>query len=282
MRIVWQVVLALAVSAPTLSGQAAPQSGSVEFVARATPTGGRPEPVLRFPLYLLRKSFAEIQKEAETSEPQPDLDRFVDTLEVSKELKAWMKRTRTVQLTGSEFMRRVTVNDIFDVPEFFEAYMTRNAGDVTVGFPKPKYRERDRESNPQKYERQRQEYHEQIRKFIETYPHSREGMDLHLVQLDPGQRWAQQQAERQRRVRNRWLALAQTRYLVARTETDLEGRGAFAGIPPGEYWLSTLEGEATAGDVRLRWDFPVAVRAGRATWLELSNINAVQPERSGR
>ena len=282
MKIVYQALLALVVAAPALSGQTAPQSGSVEFVARATPTGGRPESVLRFPFYLLRKSFAEIRKEAETSEPQPDLDRFVDALEVSKELKAWMKRTRMVQLTGSEFMQRVTVNDIFEVPEFFEAYLARNAGDVTVGFPKPKYRERDGERNPQKYERQRQEYHEQIRKFLETYPHSREGMELHLIQFDPRQRWAQQEAERRRRIRNRWLALAQTRYLVARTETDLEGRGGFTGIPPGEYWLSTLEGEATVGDARLRWDFPVAVRAGRAAWVELSNINAAQPERSGR
>jgi len=35
--------------------------------------------------------------------------------------------------------------------------------------------------------------------------------------------------------------------------------------------------QAISGDVRLRWDFPVAVRAGESVHVELSNLNALKP-----
>ncbi len=123
------IVLALlALLLPVL--RAVPQQksappGSIEFEARAMPTGGRAEPVMRLSVSLLRKSFAEIQKEAEQSEEKTDLGKFVDALSVSKELKAWMKRTRSVELSGEEFYKRITTKDIFDVPEFSAAYMAR-------------------------------------------------------------------------------------------------------------------------------------------------------------
>ena len=55
----------------------APASGSIEFQARIQPTGGRLEPVRSLPFYLLRKSVADIHKEAEQAEPPTDLDGFV-------------------------------------------------------------------------------------------------------------------------------------------------------------------------------------------------------------
>jgi len=67
--------------------------------------------------------------------------------------------------------------------------------------------------------------------------------------------------------------------LLAKTETDLEGRGAFANVPAGDYWLSTVEGEATVGDARLRWDVPVPVRPGRVTRATLANMNALRKSR---
>ena len=251
------------------------QTGAVEFVARVTPNAGRGEPALQLQFYLLRKSFAEIRKEAEETEPKPDLEKFVDALEVSPELKAWMKRTRIVKLSGEEFARKMTVDDVFEVTEFFEAFIAQNAGDV--GFPTAKYTERDRAKNPEKYERLRKEYREQLRKFAQQNPHVLVGIEIHLTNVDPGQRWARMESERRQRVRFRGLQLAQTKYLVAKTETDLEGRATLVNIPAGDYWLSTLESDAAAGDVRLRWDTPVKVTAGQVTRLELSNMNAVSP-----
>lgn len=255
--------------------QASTQTGSIEFVARVTPTAGRAEPVRQLTFYLLRKSFADIQKEVEETEAKSDLDRFIESLNVSKELKAWMKKQHSVELAGSDFIRRLTVNDVLDVPEFYDAYLSHNAGGVTVGFPSPKYRQSDREQNPQRYKKQRQEYREAARKFIENNPQSVDGIDAHLEAINPGPRWTQQESTQHRRIRKRTLELAQTRYLVAKTDSDLDGRGALVGIPPGKYWLGTLETEAIAGDTRLRWDTPVTVRAGQATRLELSNLNSL-------
>lgn len=258
--------------------QAATQTGAVEFTARVRPSAGRPEPVRELTFYLLRKSLADIQKEVEETEPKPDLDRFIDGLEVSDQLKAWMKKKRSVELAGTGFIRRLKVDDLLDVPEFYEAYTKHNAGDVALGFPLPKYRESDRLQNPQKYEKLHQEYREAIRKWIVSNPQSADGIEVHLDAINPGQRWALQESELRRRIRKRTLDLAQTRYLAAKTDTDLDGRGTFTGLPPGTYWLSTLETEAVAGDSRLRWDTPVTVRAGQTTRLELSNLNALEPQ----
>ncbi len=40
-------------------------AGSLDFVARITPSAARPEPVRQFTFYLLTKSYAEIIKEVE-------------------------------------------------------------------------------------------------------------------------------------------------------------------------------------------------------------------------
>ncbi|MFY9583387.1 MAG: hypothetical protein WAR21_02715, partial [Candidatus Acidiferrales bacterium] len=264
-----------------IAGVAAAQGvGSIEFVARVTPTVGRAEPVRQITFYLLRKSYAETVKEVEQSEEKPEMDRFIAGLEVSKELKAWMKKNHWVQLAGPEFTRRLKTDDILDVPEFYDACLRRNVGDEGIGFPPPSYRERDRQENPQRYEKQRQEYRTILRRFLENNKPSIEGIDLYLDTINPGSRWALQEAELRLRIRKRALQLAETRDLVAKSETDLDGRGVLPGILPGAYWLSTLETEAIAGDTHLRWDAPVTVRSGLATRLELSYLNAVEPARN--
>jgi hypothetical protein len=265
--------------ASALSAQTAQRDGSIEFLAHVRPTAARPEPVRELTFYLLRKSLADIQKEVEEKEPKPDLDRFIDSLEVSPKLKAWMKKQRSVELAGTDFIRRLKVQDIFDVPEFYEAYMKRNAGDVAVGFPSPKYREGDQQRNPEKYEKQKQEYHDAIRRWMETNPQSMDGIEVHLDAINPGQRWVKQESEMRQQIYKRALDLAQTRYLAAKTDTDLNGRGSFSGLAPGEYWLSTLDAEAVAGDARLRWDVGIIVRAGQTTRIELSNLNALERHR---
>jgi len=259
--------------------QTAAQTGAIEFVVQVAPTGGRPELVMKLAVSLLRRSFAEIHKEAEQGEPKPDMDKFIEGLEVSQELKEWMKRTRSVELSGTEFAKKVTTDDIFNVPEFFEAYMARNVGDTTTGFPVTKAREKDRTENPQRYAKAQQEYRQALRKFVETKPYSRDGMEVELASINPAQRWAVLEGQRRQRIRDRALELTETTYLVVKTETDLEGRGAFSGVLAGNYWLSTGETEAIVGDARLRWDTPVPVRGGRVTRVTLSNVNAVRKDR---
>jgi hypothetical protein len=249
--------------------------GTIEIVARVTPTGARPEPVRQLTFYLLRKSFHDIQKEAEQAEPKPDLDKFIEGLGVSPELRAWMKKQRSVELAGGDFLHRLKPDDILGVPEFYEAYLKRHAGEADVGFPTPKYRESDRQKNPQKYEKQRKEYRETLRRFMASNPQTVDGIELHLDAINPGQKWVQLESDLHRRIRTRTLRLAQAEYLQAKADTDLDGRAAFAGVPAGEYWLSTLETEAVAGDTRLRWDLPATVRAGETTRLELSNLNSL-------
>jgi hypothetical protein len=105
-------------------------------------------------------------------------------------------------------------------------------------------------------------------------------MDLNLEELDPSNKWDQMQAMSLPEIHRQTLALAQSKYLVARTETDLQGQGFLRGIPPGNYWLSTLDVTAAVGDTRPRWDLPVAVRAGEITRVALSNANVVPPTRA--
>ena len=67
---------------------------------------------------------------------------------------------------------------------------------------------------------------------------------------------------------------------MARAETDLQGEGFLRGVPPGNYWLSTLDVSANVGDARPRWDTSLTVRPGQQVRIALSNVNAVEPPRS--
>lgn len=272
-RVAATTLCGVALLALAAGAQNGSPTGSIEFVARVAPSGARPEPMREMTFYLLRKSLADIQKEVEETETKPDLNQFIAGLEVSKKLKAWMKTQRTVSLAGSDFVRRLKPADVLNVPEFYDAYLKRNAGQADIVFPAPKYRERDRERNPEKYERQRQEYREALRKYMENNPQSIDGIEASFEEINPGPLWAQKESESRRRMRTHAVELAQTRYLAAKTDTDLDGRGLLTGLLPGTYWLGTLDTEAVAGDTRLRWDAPVKVQAGQTARVELSNLN---------
>ena len=57
-------------------------------------------------------------------------------------------------------------------------------------------------------------------------------------------------------------------------DTDLDGRGLVSGLAPGNYWISSLNLDAAAGDMRLRWDVPVVIQPGKTTRVELLNLNS--------
>jgi hypothetical protein len=256
---------------------AAQSSGRVEFVALVAPTGGQPEPVRQLTFYLLRKSVEDIRKEALQTAPAPDLDKFIDGLDVSPELKTWMQKHQSVRLSGEEFTKSLTPGDIVDTPELFKAYMTHNEAYRGANFPEPKFKEKDRKSNPEKFNAQKEEYKAAIRKFIGAAPDTVKGMDLELVDLNPYPRWASLEGKQNQLLDVRAFRLAEERYLAARTNTDLDGHGSFAGVAPGKYWIGSFGAEAISGDVHLHWDFPVTVRQGETASVELSNLNAARP-----
>jgi hypothetical protein len=248
--------------------RAAAQTGTVQFSARVTPSGGEDEPVRTLSFYLLSKSYADIEKEAETASPAASLDKFIDSLDCSKELKTWMKTNHRVNLAGEDFIKMIKPDDIENVPEFFTAYTERAVGDRTAGFPTPKYKLEDRAKDPAKYARLVTQYHDAIRAFVIADPDSKDNMDLRL------------RAKNASDLARETADLARGKYLVARADTDMQGQGALRGIPPGNYWLGTLNIEAVAGDARERWDVPVIVRAGQPSYVTLTNINAVKSPNS--
>jgi hypothetical protein len=241
------------------------------------PTGGQPEPVRQLTFYLLRKSVEDIRKEALQTAPAPDLDKFIDGLDVSPELKKWMEKHQSVRLSGEEFTKSLTPADIVDTPELFKAYMTHNEAYRGVNFPEPKYKAKDIKSNPEKYNAEKEQYKAAVRKFIGSAPDTVKGMDLELVDLNPYPKWASLEGKQSQLLDARAFRLAEERYVVARTNTDLDGHGSFASVAPGKYWIGMFAAEAISGDVRLHWDFPVTVRQGETASLELSNLNAVRP-----
>jgi hypothetical protein len=272
MRILFLLWTALAFSVP----RAAAQNGSLQFLARITPSAGVEEPVRSFPFYLLTKSYADIQKEAAVTAPGANMDAFINGLDVSKELKAWMKSNHWVNLSGEDFVKKLKVDDVMNVPEFFHAYVEREAGDSTVMFPVPKYKPEDKVKNPEKYAKLKKEYLDSVRVFFVQNPNSTDGMDLSLQEVDPGHKWDMLKAKGLGDTDRETRELAQGKYLVARAQTDLDGQASIRGIAPGTYWLSTLNIEASVGDARERWDVPVTVRADGPSYLTLSNINAVR------
>jgi hypothetical protein len=274
------ISLTLAVMLPVLCGTAHAQTGTIEFTVIVTPASGHPEPARGQMIYLLRQSFQETRKQAEAEEPKPDLDKFVDGLKLSPELKAWMKKMRTTTVTGGPFHTMLTPDDMVNVPEFLSAYVEANLteAEANLGFPKPKYRARDKTKKPAKYEQDHKLYIDTLRKYYEKNPQSADTIDVYLVDSDHTTEWNQKMDAWRKRVEERAIQDAQTREFFAKVETDLQGRGAFR-VQPGSYWLSTLAGYAVGSDLRLHWNVPLVVEAGLVTRVELSNVNAERTPR---
>jgi hypothetical protein len=222
----------------------------------------------------LTKSYADICKDVEAQDAPPDRDKFIGDLKVSPELKDWLKAHEVFDLTSPNLDKLLTPNEILHIPEFLAAYQRANSGGVTNGIPKPKYVDADKTDHPDRYEKQHDQYLAALKKFIQTHPESVSGMELELTAVNPQAKWSQITFERKKRVQRVAPEVAQTKYLAAQTDTDLEGRGTVANLPAGNYWISTLNLDAGAGDSRLRWDVPVVVQAGRSTRIELTNLNA--------
>jgi hypothetical protein len=255
-------------------------TGGVEISARITPTGAHPEPVRQFDLFILTRSYADVIKEIEGQDVLPSKEKFIDGLKVSPELKKWMKAHDVIDLTAPDVDQLFTPDDLINVPEVFAAYLRANSGGATVGFPNPKYRAADKDSNPDRYQKQKEEYLAAIRKFIESHPSSAQGVGTELAAVSPKYAWDQMHSEHNRRVAQLAPETAQVKYLAGKTETDLVGHAIINGLPPGNYWVSSLGMDAAAGDRRLVWDVPLKVQAGQTTRLELSNLNAVDSRRA--
>jgi hypothetical protein len=251
-------------------------AGTLEFTARITPTAARPEPVRQFTFYILTKSYLEIVKEVEEKDPVPPRDEFIDGLKISPELRTWLKGHDTMDLTEPDLDKLLTPDDVLTIPEFLLAYQRSNSGGVTSGFPKAKYTDKDKTDHPEKYEKLKQDYLAAMKKFIRAHPESVSGVELELDGVNPQRKWAVIQNDRRKRVQRMAPDIAQLKFLAAKTDTDLEGRASISGLPPGRYWISTLNLDANAGDLRVRWDVPVDVAAGQTTRLELSNLNSVE------
>lgn len=251
-------------------------TGALEFSARITPTAARPEPVRQFSFYILTKSYTDIVKEAEEKDPVPSRDEFIDGLKFSPELRAWLKAHDTLDLAAPDMDKLISPEDILDVPEFLLAYQRSNSGGVTTGFPKPKFTELDRVQTPEKYKKLREEYLAALMKFLRKHPESTTGMELELEGINPQRKWEALQNARKRRVLRAAPELAQLKFLARRVDTDLEGHASVSGLPPGDYWISTLNLEATAGDMHVRWDVRVKIEAGQTVRVELSNLNTTE------
>ena len=267
------VVAALCLLATCLPAQTS--SGAIDLFARVTPTGGPPEPVRQFPFYVLTRSYADIVKEVDNQEPLPTREQFIENLKCSPELKTWLKAHDQIDLTSPDLDQVLTVDDIMKVPEFFAAYERSNSGGVTKGFPLPKYRESDKEANPERYKKQKEEFLTTTRKFLETHPATVQGIELELTGANPKVAWDNLHAAHKSRITQMAPDTAQLKYLAGKAETDLDGHAEISGLAPGNYWVSTLGLDAASGDRRLVWDVPVTVRPGQATRVELSNLNAV-------
>jgi hypothetical protein len=258
------------------------QKGAIEFTAQVTPANGSAEPVRGLPFYVLKKSFEEIRKEVEVQYPSPDMNKFIDDLTVSAELKAWMKRNHSVSLTGDDFVHNLKPHDVMVVPEFFQAYVDKNSHDGSDDFPKAKFKEKDKTKNPDKYKADKQAYMEGIEKFVIAHPETLAGMDVELNSINPGPAWMAQTSKRDPYIQRQTMELARSRYFVAQTDTDLQGHGSLNGLVAGKYWLGTLDIYATVGDARLQWDTPVTVKPGQVTRVLLSNANAAEPVAANR
>src|SRR5437899_1210218 len=275
-------ILSVAIGALSFVCEARAQgdSGALEITARITPTGARSEPVRQFTFYILTKSYSDIVKEVEDSVAVAGRAQFIDGLKVSPELRKWLKDHDTLDLMEPGLDKLLAPDDIINVPEFLLAYQRTNSGGVTNGLPKPKYTDADKTEHPEKYEKLKQDYLASLKKFLRSRPETMSGVELELDAVNPQRKWAALQNDRRKRVQRVAPDVAQLKFLAAKADTDLEGRASLSGVAPGDYWISSLNLDADAGDMRVRWDVPVKIERGKTIRIELSNLNSIDARSS--
>ena len=273
-------VVAACAFGTSLRAQSTAGTGSLEFSAFVSPTAAKPEPVRDFTFYVLTKSYEDIKKEVEERNGAPNREKFIEGLKLSPELREWLKTHDVIDLTMPGLDKLLTADDIIRVPEFLLAYQRSNSGGVTNRIPKPKYKDADKAEHPEKYKKDYQEYLNALKKFIQANPMTMAGMELELDGVNPAKKWAEAQNGFKKRIRQQAPMQAQTKYLAAKVDTNLEGWASLSRLPIGNYWLSTLDLQAGAGDSRLRWDVPVAIEAGKTTRMELTNLNATDTDKA--
>ncbi|MGB2589499.1 MAG: hypothetical protein WBG02_09295 [Candidatus Acidiferrum sp.] len=256
------------------AAQAQTSPGKLDITARITPTAARPEPVRQFTFYVLTKSYSEIAKGIEAADVVPPRDKFIDGLTVSPELKKWLKAHDILDLSTPDLDKSLTPDEIIKTPEFLMAYQRSNSGGVTKGIPIPRFKEADKKEHPEKYEKEKQEYLAALKKFIEKNPATISGVELELDAVNPQRAWTLLHSDQKRRVQRLAPEIAQTKYLAAKVDTDLDGHAFIENLPPGKYWISSLNLDANAGDARERWDVPVTIEPGQTLRIELSNLNS--------
>jgi hypothetical protein len=249
-------------------------TGALELAAHISPTGAPTEPVRQFTFYVLTKSYDDIKKEIESQDVLPTFDEFVEKWSCSPELKKWMKDHKTVDLTAPDVDKLISPDDIMKIPEFFEAYERSNSGGVTKGLPQPKFRATDAQSNPARYAKEKQEWLDATRHFIETNTYTIAGIELEFTGFNPKPAWDKLHNDQRRKVAQMAPDTAQLKYLAGKVQTDLDGHAVVSGLAPGTYWISSLGLDAASGDRRLIWDVEAKVLPGLTTHLELSNLNA--------
>jgi hypothetical protein len=114
-----------------------------------------------------------------------------------------------------------------------------------------------------------------LKKFVETHPATVTGMELELAGVNPKYQWDKLHADHKKKIAQLAPDTAQTKYLVAKTDTDLDGRVTISGLAPATYWVGSLGMYAAAGDRRLSWDVAAKVLAAQTTRLALTNINGI-------
>ncbi len=178
--VVITMVVAIFALAFVSGARAQSDSGTLEIAARITPTGARPEPVRQFTFYILTKSYSDIVKEVEEKDPIPPRDQFIEGLKVSPELRTWLKGHEVLDLSQPDLDKLITTDDVLNVPEFMSAYQRSNSGGVTQGMPQPKYTQIDQTAQPEKYEKQKQEYLVALKKFVRQHPTTISGIETEL------------------------------------------------------------------------------------------------------
>jgi hypothetical protein len=121
-----------------------------------------------------------------------------------------------------------------------------------------------------------------MKKFMDAHPGTISGMELELGAVNPKLAWDKLQYDHKNRVAQLSPDIAQSKYLVGKADTDLEGRALIIGLAPGNYWISSLGMDAASGDRHLRWDVPASIQASQTTRVNLTNINAIDNNASPR
>jgi len=228
-------------------------TGSVEFTAQVAPTDGRPSLSANCTFYPLAQQASKTSAGGHANSNGSGLDKFVDGLSVLAQIESVDEKRITPRSLLEGISQIYSPRTISWTRPILQCLHVSQFGLRGERFSQTEIQSEGRSLQPEKFNDAKRVQGSSPQIHWQEQPDSIPGIDAGLTEINPSRKMGTNRGRPAAAHREAHAGDRSNPLFGAQTDTNLDGRGIFAGLAPGRYWIDILGMQAISGDVRLRW-----------------------------